>query len=181
MPGTWDKNKQNQEEKVNPMPEGITPGKIVQESAEGQREDQIVPERQQEANRGLLEHPSDWERCSMQKSMEETERAHSTLDSVLEEILELQDQSKGKITKLWTSRNNVHEGEALSVSQKEECNGKQTNIATVQGESKGDPDSRTSETGVSVAPASSLSEESSNRNQIQRANWNQPHRVIILE
>ncbi|XP_038670545.1 uncharacterized protein LOC119975096 isoform X2 [Scyliorhinus canicula] len=181
IPGEWDKNKQNQEERVNQMPEGITSGDIVQKSAADQRKDKIVPKRQQEVNRGMLEHHSDWERCSIQKSMEETERAHSTLDSVLEEMLELQDQTKEKITKVWTSGNNAHAEEASSVSQKEECYGKQTNILTIQGTSEGALDNRTPGTGSSVAPESSLTEESSNRNQIGRADWNQPHRVIILE
>ncbi|GCB69267.1 hypothetical protein scyTo_0012392, partial [Scyliorhinus torazame] len=169
------------EKKVNQMPEGITTGETVQKSAADQTKDKIVPKRQQEVNRGILEHHSDWERCSIQKSMEETERAHSTLDSVLEEMLELQDQTKEKISKMWTSGNNAHAEEASSVSQKEECNGKQTNILTIQGTSKGASDNRTPGTGSSVAPESSLTEESSNRNQIERADWNQPHRVIILE
>ncbi|XP_043574840.1 inactive serine/threonine-protein kinase TEX14-like [Chiloscyllium plagiosum] len=181
MPGMLDKNKQNQVGKVNQMPEGITSGEIVQETAENQQEDEALQEVKQEASQGMLEHPSDWERCSLQKSLEETERAHSTLDGVLEEILELQNQPKEKINKMQTNTNNSKGEEDLSVSQKEECpaNINQTNISTAEGETEGITDSRISRTGASVPPAGSLSEE--NRNQIQRANWNQPHRVIILD
>ncbi|XP_067823995.1 inactive serine/threonine-protein kinase TEX14-like [Heptranchias perlo] len=181
MTGMWDKNKQNQGEKANHMPEGITSGGIVQELGEDQKVERLVQERQREASQGILEYPSAWERCSIQKSMEETERAHSTLDSVLEGMLESQDQPKEKITKMWT--NDALKGEALRVSQKEECtvSGKQTNIATAQGEVRGASESRTSGTGASIAPTCGVSEESSNRNQIQRVNWTQPHRVIILE
>ncbi|XP_067883885.1 uncharacterized protein, partial [Heterodontus francisci] len=100
-------------EKVNQMPEEITSEEIVQEFMEDERGEKIVPERQQEENQGLLEHPSDWEKSSMQKSMAETERAHSTLDSVLEEMSESQEQPKEKITKMWTNRNNALSGEAL--------------------------------------------------------------------
>ncbi|GCC32927.1 hypothetical protein chiPu_0011391 [Chiloscyllium punctatum] len=181
MPGMLDKNKQNQVGKVNQMPEGITSGEIVQETTENEKEDKAVQEVKQEGSQGTLEHASDWERCSLQKSLEETERAHSTLDGVLEEILELQNQPKEKINKMQTSTNNSDGGEDLSVSQKEECpaNINQTNMSTAEGETEDITDSRISRTSASVPPAGSLSEE--NRNQIQRANWNQPHRVIILD
>uniref|UniRef100_UPI00398E95DA inactive serine/threonine-protein kinase TEX14 n=1 Tax=Pristiophorus japonicus TaxID=55135 RepID=UPI00398E95DA len=168
--------------KANEMPERIMSGGIVQEFGEDQKEEKIEPERQQEANQDVLEHPSDWERCSLQKSMEETERAHSTLDSVLEEMMESQGHLKGEISKVWTKGNDAVRGEALRVSQEEECSasGKQTNIATAQGAAKGASESRPG-TSASIAPASSVNEESSSQNQIPRVNWTQPHRVIILE
>ncbi|XP_062887214.1 inactive serine/threonine-protein kinase TEX14-like [Mobula hypostoma] len=138
---------------------------IVLKLVEDEKDEGTVPKRMQET----LDHPSDCEWCRLQKSFEENPRAHSTLDSVLE-MIESAVQSKEEIIKKYAPSE-----EALRMLQKAESGstGNQTNTTTAQEESTGDTGNKTSIT--------SSTGESSNKKAIERTNWTQPHRIIILK
>ncbi|XP_055513644.1 inactive serine/threonine-protein kinase TEX14-like isoform X2 [Leucoraja erinacea] len=163
-------------EKAQQMPEDISAESIVQKLVEDQNE-KIVPARLQDISQDTLDYSSDCGRCRLQKSMEETERAHSTLDSVLE-MVESRDHTKEE-----TITKHAPGEEALCMLQKKENNSTTNQINTIktQGEVTEDSGSKTSATSVSTAVAGCTSEEISNKKPIQRANWTQPHRVIVLE
>eukprot|EP00062_Callorhinchus_milii_P020257 gi/632975706/ref/XP_007904375.1/ PREDICTED: inactive serine/threonine-protein kinase TEX14-like isoform X4 [Callorhinchus milii] len=175
-------NNEQEREKMKQLPFGITSDENVQTFGNEQKE-RLAPDRQQEVSHGILRLLSDSERSKIQNILEESERAHSTLDDVLEGILESQDQPKQKVNKVSMNRNETAKEEVFRPEQliqmvphieDSALSGKQTK--TGEGGVEDSLESRARETNVSFE--NGVSEESSNR---QRVNWSQPHRVIILE
>ncbi|XP_007904372.2 uncharacterized protein LOC103186913 [Callorhinchus milii] len=175
-------NNEQEREKMKQLPFGITSDENVQAYGNEQKE-RLAPDRQQEVSHGILRLLSDSERSKIQNILEESERAHSTLDDVLEGILESQDQPKQKVNKVSMNRNETAKEEVFRPEQliqmvphieDSALSGKQTK--TGEGGVEDSLESRARETNVSFE--NGVSEESSNR---QRVNWSQPHRVIILE
>ncbi|XP_069766558.1 inactive serine/threonine-protein kinase TEX14 isoform X2 [Narcine bancroftii] len=160
------------EDKAKQMPLDISEGNI-QKLVEDQ-EQRIMPERLQQTNQETLDHPSDCGRYRVQKFMEETDRAHSTLDSALE-MMESRDQPKEE-----TIKNQAFNEETLSMLQKEEYSSTGIQSTATQGETTGDSGNKTPWTSSSI-PVANSTDENSSKKQIQKTNWNQPHRVIILE